>query len=163
MDSNISSENIPDSSYFAWQGDLVYAKAIANNTLFSTVAKLGFSPDLLLPIEQFRLGGINSVRGYRKDLVRGDNGMSVSSEVRLPIYSKGQSLVQIIPFTDLGYVWSNESKDSGDFLASLGLGISLNFGGVAARLDYGIPLVAVEDVGDSLQESGLYFSLSSSF
>jgi hemolysin activation/secretion protein len=27
------------------------------------------------------------------------------------------------------------------------------------RLDYGIPLIAVDDQGDSLQENGFYFSL----
>ena len=162
--STINGSGIPDSSYFAWQGDFAYARAIANNTLFTTIGKFNLTPDLLLPIEQLSLGGVNSVRGYRRDLVRGDNGFSLSSEVRLPLYgNSSRNLIQVIPFFDLGYAWSNESRSQGDFLAGLGLGFSVNFGGLAARLDYGIPLVDAGNSGDSLQDEGLYFSLSSSF
>ena len=38
-----------------------------------------------MPLEQFRVGGVNSARGYRQDLSLGDSGIFGSAELRVPI------------------------------------------------------------------------------
>ncbi len=52
----------------------------------------------LVPMEQFATGGINSVRGYRQDLLLTDNGLFLSAEYQLPILSipESNSVVQLI-------------------------------------------------------------------
>jgi len=69
--------------------------------------------------------------------------------------------LQIAPFFDIGTSWNNRTSNSDpQTLAGLGLGLiwqprqDLNL-----RLDYGIPLIAVDDRGNTLQDNGIYFSL----
>ena len=61
----------------------------------------------------------------------------------------------------MGLGWNNRSENPDtEFIAGLGLGVQWKvIEGLNARIDYGIPLVAVEDKGDTLQDNGLYFSL----
>ena len=122
------------------------------------------SSDDLVPLETFSLGGIDSVRGYRQDVLLGDSGVFASAEVRIPFYrwSNNQNSLSAIPFFDFGTAWSNsDDKDpEEDTLVSLGVGLRLDLiDTLSARFDYGIPLIDVRETGDSLQEDGLYFSL----
>jgi hypothetical protein len=48
--------------------------SLAPETLFLLRADVQLSPDELVPLEQFGLGGIESVRGYRQDALLTDNG-----------------------------------------------------------------------------------------
>jgi hemolysin activation/secretion protein len=87
-----------------------------------------------------------------------------SAEVRIPFYrwSENRSSLSAVPFVDFGTTWSNsdERNQEEDTVASLGLGVRLDiFETLNARLDYGIPLIEVEDNDDTLQEKDLYFSL----
>lgn len=118
-----------------------------------------------MPLEQFSLGGIESVRGYRQDLLLADNGIFTSAEVQLPVLRipKINGILQLIPFTDFGVVWNNSvstiaNTNSPNILASVGLGLrwsqNVNF---SARLDYGIPVVSVDQPNQTWQENGLYF------
>ena len=45
-----------------------------------------YSPMALTSLEQFYLGGMNSVRGYAQDDSSGDSGLNFSAEVRTPLY-----------------------------------------------------------------------------
>lgn len=119
-----------------------------------------------MPIEQFSLGGLESVRGYRQDLLLSDNGAFASLEVRLPILRVPQlsSVLQLTPFVDFGTTWNNSSgKNAPDFpttLASVGVGLRLAQGErFTARLDWGIPLVSVDSTNKTWQENGVYFSV----
>jgi hemolysin activation/secretion protein len=118
----------------------------------------------LVPFEQFTLGGIFSARGYRQDALFRDNGVFVSLDLQLPIYSTkfGDNVLQIIPFVDVGTTWNSHSKSSLDTntLASVGLGLKWQMGeSFNARLDYGIPLVNIVLRNRTWQEKGLYFTL----
>ncbi|MBD2527584.1 ShlB/FhaC/HecB family hemolysin secretion/activation protein [Nostoc sp. FACHB-133] len=160
-------QDAPDSRFFSWQGQAQWLRLLAPDTLLL----FGFNTQLatrsLLPLEQFSLGGIESVRGYRQDLLLADNGIFASAEVQVPILriSKINGILQLIPFTDFGIVWNNSGStiantNSPNILASIGLGLrwsqNANF---SARLDYGIPVVSVDQPNQTWQENGLYFYL----
>lgn len=103
---------------------------------------------------------MSTVRGYRENLLVTDNGFSGSIEVRIPLTSNPDTL-QISPFFEAGTGWNNREPDPPKpTLASLGVGLNwLVTDNLRVRLDYDIPLVAVENDGESLQENGLQFSL----
>ena len=160
-------QDAPDSRFFSWQGQAQWLRLLAPDTLLL----FGFNTQLatrsLVPLEQFSLGGIESVRGYRQDLLLADNGIFASAEVQVPVLrlSKTNGILQLIPFTDFGVVWNNSGStiantNSPNILASIGLGLrwsqNANF---SARLDYGIPVVSVDQPNQTWQENGLYFYL----
>ena len=125
---------------------------------------LQLSSDDLVSLERFSLGGVESVRGYRQDALLGDSGLFASAEVRIPVFrwSNQQSSVSAIPFLDFGTSWSNSDNvnQDEDTVASFGVGLQLDLSNaLRARVDYGIPLVDVEDSNNTLQEQGLYLSL----
>lgn len=165
FNATINTDGGPDSSFVSWEGEFAHAKELGFNTLLTNIARINLTPNSLLPVEQFRIGGPTTVRGFRRNAVGADNGFSLNSEIRLPVTNSQNLLIQAIPFVDLGYAWNNENSLSleDQFLASFGLGLNLRLGGFNARLDYGIPLVDIENQGDSLQEEGFYFSLSNRF
>ena len=122
----------------------------------------------LVSIEQIGIGGLNSVRGYRQDLLTADNGAFASAEVRLPILhlNRRQSVLQITPFVEFGTVWNNDGVNTefdeldSNTLVSTGLGLLWQQGDrFTARFDWGIPLISVDSRDRTLQENGLYFSL----
>ncbi|MHC5830270.1 MAG: ShlB/FhaC/HecB family hemolysin secretion/activation protein, partial [Nostoc sp.] len=60
-------QNPPDSRFFAWQGQAQWARLLAPETLLLLRLNTQLASRTLLPIEQFGLGGQDSVRGYRQD------------------------------------------------------------------------------------------------
>ncbi|MBE7384681.1 MAG: ShlB/FhaC/HecB family hemolysin secretion/activation protein [Leptolyngbya sp. SIO1E4] len=157
--------DIPDSNFFSWQGQAQWVQVLATDTLLLARIDGQLADRPLLSLEQFRLGGQGSVRGYREDEVIADNGVFASLEVRVPILRipEWESLVQLTPFVDVGYAWnSGDSPDpESQTLASVGVGALWQVSDrVTARLDYGIPLINEDDIGNSLQESGILFSIT---
>ena len=162
-----SNEDAPDSTFFAWRGQSQWVRRIDEDFLFLLRGDIQIAGGALVPLEQFRVGGVNSARGYRQDLSLGDSGIFGSAELRIPILrlQKIDGLVQIAPFFDIGTLWNADDVEIANAtLPSLGLGLNLTMGDrFNARLDYGIPLVDIETQGDSLQESGVHFSVDYSF
>ncbi|MBN3895082.1 MAG: ShlB/FhaC/HecB family hemolysin secretion/activation protein [Nostoc sp. NOS(2021)] len=157
-------QNPPDSRFFAWQGQAQWARLLAPETLLLLRINTQLASRTLLPIEQFGLGGQDSIRGYRQDYLLTDNGTFVSAEVQVPILRLPQidSTLQVIPFVDFGVGWNSSDKENPDpnTLAAVGLGLRWSQGDrFTVRLDWGIPLVSVNSNERTLQENGLYFSL----
>ena len=157
--------DIPDSRFFSWQGQGQWVQVLAPDTLLLARVDGQLADRSLLSLEQFRLGGQGSVRGYRQDRIISDNGVFASLEARVPVMRipEWESLVQLTPFVDYGYGWNNGDRPDPDpqALASVGVGVLWQVSDrLTARLDYGIPLINGNDNGDSLQESGLLFSIS---
>ena len=150
-----------DGRFFAWLGQFQWVQQMSPRTLLLVRLDAQLTPDSLLPLEQFGLGGIAAVRGYRQNQLVSDNGVLGSVEFRIPVTADPQQL-QLTPFLDVGYAWnSRTSNPDPNGIVGLGLGARWQItSDLAARLDYGIPLVDVDDQGDSLQDNGLYFSLS---
>ncbi|WP_442948804.1 ShlB/FhaC/HecB family hemolysin secretion/activation protein [Nostoc sp.] len=157
-------QNPPDSRFFAWQGQAQWARLLAPETLLLLRLNTQLASRTLLPLEQFGLGGQDSIRGYRQDYLLTDNGTFVSAEVQVPILRLPQidSTLQVVPFADFGIGWNSSSVKNPDhnILAAVGLGLRWSQSDrFTVRLDWGIPLVSVDSNERTLQENGLYFSL----
>nr|MDJ0571456.1 ShlB/FhaC/HecB family hemolysin secretion/activation protein [Pleurocapsa sp. MO_192.B19] len=159
-------EGAPDGEFVSWRGQVQWLRQLKSSSNINLLLRsdIQLSADDLVPLERFSLGGVESVRGYRQDVILGDSGLFISGEVRIPFYrwSNGQSSLSAIPFVDFGTSWSNSENinQDEDTLASIGVGVQLDLSDMLrARLDYGIPLIDVEDSDDTLQENGVYFSL----
>ncbi|MEH2332180.1 MAG: ShlB/FhaC/HecB family hemolysin secretion/activation protein [Nostoc sp.] len=157
-------QNPPDSRFLAWQGQAQWARLLAPETLLLLRLNTQLASRTLLPIEQFGLGGQDSIRGYRQDYLLTDNGTFVSAEVQVPILRLPQidSTLQVVPFVDFGVGWNSSGRENPDpnTLAAVGLGLRWSQGDrFTVRLDWGIPLVSVNSNERTLQENGLYFSL----
>ena len=168
LDATDNPSTVPDSSFFAWRGQGQYVQLLAPETLFVVRSDLQLATEPLLALEQFSLGGLNSVRGYRQDLLLTDNAWFFSAETRLPIWQIPQvsGVLQIAPFVDLGIGWNNGDFPNPDpnFLASIGLGLQWQMEQkLTARFDWGIPLVDVEIEKRTLSDRGIYFSLDYAF
>ncbi|MEB3360168.1 MAG: ShlB/FhaC/HecB family hemolysin secretion/activation protein [Synechococcales bacterium] len=153
----------PDSRFFAWRGQAQWVRLLAEDTLFLVRGDIQLADNSLVPLEQFGLGGQQTVRGYRQDELLTDNGVLFSSEVRIPIarFRRIDGLLQIVPFFDVGKGWNLDAPDPDpSTLASLGVGLLWQLSDrITARFDYGIPLIDTDTEGDSLQEDGFYFSV----
>lgn len=154
----------PDSRFFSWRGQGQYVRLLAPETLLVVRSNLQFSTRALVPLEQFGLGGLRSVRGYRQDVLLTDNGFFGSAEVQLPVLrvKSIEGVLQVVPFIDFGIGWNSSGDSNPDPSTMLGMGLGLQWeigDRFSARLDYGIPLTDIDDRNRTLQEDGLYFSI----
>ncbi|BAZ40847.1 hypothetical protein NIES4101_68080 [Calothrix sp. NIES-4101] len=156
--------NAPDSRFFAWRGQAQWLRKLAPDTLFIVKNDVQIAADSLVPLEQMGLGGQTTVRGYRQDSLLTDSGMLLSAEFRLPVarIPKLGGVLQVTPFLEIGKGWNHNGSNPGtNTLVGTGLGLLWQQNNsFSARLDWGIPLTSVEGERSSLQENGLYFSLS---
>lgn len=153
----------PDAYFLSWRGQSQWIRLLGPNSLIQLRADAQLASQSLVPFEQMGIGGLGSVRGYRQDQLLTDNGLFTSAEVHLPLAQipESKALMQIIPFIDFGIGWNHTGPaPNPNTLLSTGLGITLEIeGGFSARLDYGIPLLANPNTGNSWQENGLLFSI----
>lgn len=150
-----------DGKFVAWRGQFQWVQQLSPRALL--LARIGgqFTDDSLLSLEKFSLGGVNSIRGYRENQLVTDSGILGGIELRIPVTTNPNTL-QLTPFVEFGTGWNNNEPDPEDeTIASVGMGFRWEIGaGLTMNLDYGIPLIDVNNDGDSLQENGLHFSLS---
>lgn len=148
-----------DGRFFSWLGQFQWVQRLSPGTILLARLNAQLTGDSLLSLEKFSIGGVDTVRGYRQNEFVADNGITASIEARIPLTSS--NTLQVAPFFDIGTAWNNRSTNSSsETLASLGLGLiwqpiqNLNL-----RLDYGIPLIDVNNGGNTLQDNGFTFSL----
>lgn len=154
----------PDGEFFVWRGQAQKVFLLGPDLPLVLRGNVQVADRPIVAIEQFAVGGQFSVRGYRQDFLLSDNGAFGSVEVRLPIFRfpESRTLVQLVPFIDVGTVWSNSDNANltTDTLVSTGLGLRFQVGDrIDFRFDWGIPLVSAATRKNNLQEQGLYFSL----
>ena len=161
FDSTVN-ESGPDSRFFAWRGQGQWVRLLAPDTLLLVRADAQIAT-ALVPLEQFSLGGQDTLRGYRQDFLLSDNGALFSTEVRIPVLRvpQVQGILQVVPFIDIGTGWNSDSPDPNpSTLVGAGLGLLWRQSDyLTARLDWGIPLVSVDRRERTWQESGVYFSI----
>ena len=169
LDANVN-ERPPDGRFFNWRGQAQYVQLLAPETLLVVRSAVQLSTEPLVPLEQITLGGLNTVRGYRQDLLLTDNGIFASGEVRLPILriTEINSTLQLIPFVDFGVGWNDRDNPipttNPNTLVSVGLGLLWQMGDrLTARLDWGLPLTEFQIQGNTLSQQSLYFSLNYNF
>ncbi|NEP49000.1 MAG: ShlB/FhaC/HecB family hemolysin secretion/activation protein [Moorea sp. SIO3C2] len=153
----------PDSNFFVWRGQGQWVRLLAPNTILLIRGDVQLADRGLVPLEQIGIGGLESVRGYRQDLILSDNGAFISAELRLPIIQNDSgTLVQLTPFLDFGTGWNRDDENDIDdnTIASLGLGLRWQQGDLLeANIGWGLQLVDVETRDRTLQEDGFYFSV----
>jgi hemolysin activation/secretion protein len=155
----------PDSRFFSWLGQAQYVRQLDNRgTLLLARANAQLTPDSLVSMEQFGIGGLYSVRGYRYDTLLTDNGIFASLELQFPILRvrQLQGRLFVVPFIDAGTGWNVSSPDPNpNTLVSTGLGLVWRQanGNLSAQLYFGIPLISVDNQGDTWQANGVSFSI----
>lgn len=160
-------ETAPDSRFFHWQGQGTWLHRFPNQSqlLVQGLVQLGDRP--LLAQEQFTLGGLGTVRGYRQDIVSRDNGAFLSVEYQHPLWGKpNKSLGQLsaATFLDWGAGWQSPQRGEKDYqtLASWGLGLLWTpRDDVTVQAYWGLPLLEVDSRNNTLQENGFHFVVQS--
>lgn len=167
LDATINNEpDIPDSRYFSWLGQGQWVRLLAPNTPLIVRGSVQLTPDPLLSLERYGLGGQATVRGYRQDVLLTDNGAALSLEARFPLWrdTDQNALLQIAPFIDSGFGWNNiESNPDPNTLLGIGTGLLLQIEDATLRVDWGIPLIDGDGENNTLQEQGIYFTLNLPF
>ncbi|WP_413159966.1 ShlB/FhaC/HecB family hemolysin secretion/activation protein [Capilliphycus salinus ALCB114379] len=164
LDATINNNDEPDSRYLAWRGQAQWLRLLAPDMVLLIRSDIQLSNEELIPLEQIGLGGFETVRGYRQDLLLRDNAAFASVELRYPILrtSDGEGVLQLTPFVDLGRAWNAnpELEIDSRTLFSVGLGLRWQYSDrLTLRFDWGIPLSDTESRERTLQEQGIYFSL----
>jgi hemolysin activation/secretion protein len=172
---------VPDSRFFSWVGQAQYVRRIfdlpslrdkpdnyAWNLLRETTLVLRVNAQLsdrpLLSIEQFSIGGMQSVRGYRENQLLRDDGIFASAETRVPIWmAKDKSpIVSLASFFDFGDGWNSDRVNkSYQSIYSAGAGLLINATKHAqVTLYWGHPFVNFHEPKASLQDYGIHFVVS---
>jgi hemolysin activation/secretion protein len=169
LDSTIN-EEAPDSRFLAWRGQGQWVRQLDSaGTLVLARTDVQLTGDALVPLEQFGLGGQESVRGYRQDQLLTDNGIFASLELQYPIVRSRQldGKLYLVPFLNVGTGWNVKSQDP-DPSTIVGTGLGLIWrqdsqrenGNLSAQLFFGIPLVSIDSGEErTWQENGIYFSI----
>jgi len=125
-----------------YKGELFLTRVtrLPKNNLLIVSGYGQYSPNGLPPIEQFQLGGVNSVRGYTQGLLLGDRGYNATAEWRWPIPFLGRinpwvgSRMQGALFFDYGQAFldsnnrfvagsSNSNRNGKNSLLGTGVGL----------------------------------------
>jgi hemolysin activation/secretion protein len=169
LDATTNNSPIPDGHFFKWNGQIQRVQQLSRNNLLILQTDLQLTPNSLLPSQQFVIGGVQSVRGYRQNARAGDNGFRLSAENRIAVRrnAAGTPTIQLAPFVELGTVWNAANNPNKlprqTFLIGTGLGVVwqpfLGIEGLSVRIDWGMPLINLRDKGNNLQEQSLYFGV----
>ena len=150
-----------DGRFLSWVGQFQWVQQLSARNLMVARLSAQLTPDSLLSLEQFSIGGVDTVRGYAQNQLVGDNGVLGGVEFRIPVTRNPQRL-QLTPFVEMGTVWNNGTPDpETPTIAGVGIGARWAItSDLFARVDYGIPLIDIDTDSDSLQESGFYLSIN---
>jgi hemolysin activation/secretion protein len=156
----------PDGQFFLWRGQGQWVKRLAPDTLVLLRSNLQFADRPLPSLAQFGLGGGDSVRGYRQDLLLVDEGIFTSAEVRIPVLrvDRRKGILHLVPFLDFGYGWNlgeARSTEGSNTLLAGGLGLRWQWNDrITAQLDWGVPLTSVGTQSSGFDHSRLFFSIT---
>ena len=147
--------------YSLYRLNSLYQKGWQNGHMFTGRLNLQWSGvDGLPSAEQFFLGGLNSVRGYKRDMVSGDNGMTFSAEYAIPLNRK--RTVSVYGFFDYGTILGDTAYED-HVLKSMGLGLRANIKQmVYMDLSIGFPLE--KDLnGSQVSKTRVHFGMNAQF
>jgi hemolysin activation/secretion protein len=122
--------------------------------------------DQLLPLEQYAIGGVYSVRGYRENEVVRDQGYNLSIEFHYPLFSGAITKMipgelALIPFMDYGAAWNKGDSDNIEYLHGIGVGLVWSHRRFSAELYYAHNLNnATDKFENNLQDTSLYFRVT---
>lgn len=160
----------PDSQFFSYLGQLQYIHRLplgrTDQPLADTEGVLRLNtqltPDPLLNVEQFSLGGVDTVRGYRENQLVTDNAVNAGAELRMPLFeADGHPTLSLIPFVDSGYAWNVRNTIQPQLISSAGLGLAYTPNDrINARIYWGAPSKHFSHATDDLQDMGFHFDVT---
>ncbi|MEO0455606.1 MAG: ShlB/FhaC/HecB family hemolysin secretion/activation protein [Cyanobacteria bacterium P01_A01_bin.114] len=154
-----------DGQFLSWLGQVQRAQVLNQNNILILQGDVQLATDSLLGSEQFVVGGGQSVRGYSQNARFGDNGVRLSAEDRIVVDrdESGTPILQLAPFVDMAAVWNTESDTAANddnFLLGTGVGLLYRpIDQLNIRFDVGVPLVELDEPGDSAQDVFIYLNL----
>ena len=161
LGATIHGGSTPDSQFIAWLGETRQAWRIEPfGATLLTRAAVQLASDRLLAVEQFSLGGVDTVRGYRESTLLTDDATLFSIELRHNLMRFGKStVIDGALFTDFGYGWDRTHPSSGEALASVGCGLLYTITShIEGEIYFGVPLCN-RPTGDNLQDLGIHFRI----
>jgi hemolysin activation/secretion protein len=161
------STGITDESFTVWLAHLFWLQrtGILNSRIhFRSEVQLADTG--LPPMEKYSLGGINSVRGYRKNVLVKDNSITASIEWWFPLvrdYVSGNEFLSMVTFADYGRGWDSGHETPGagrgTDLFSLGAGVRWAWKGLTIDFFYGYGLLKSGiTTGNDPQDKGIHFA-----
>jgi hemolysin activation/secretion protein len=159
----------PNRDFFYWLGQGQYVRRLWNtDNLLVLRLNAQFSNSPLFNIEQFVLGGSDTVRGYIENAILRDNGIFGSIEARVPIwYGKDhRPLLMVAPFFDIGSGWNVKANNALgsqlDTLPSAGVGLIFDPDRhIHAQLYWGYAFNRdLVPNGNNLQDCGIHFAVA---
>jgi hemolysin activation/secretion protein len=163
------SGGVSKESFFTWQGRLLWMQR--TGLIDSRVHLRGetqLADTSLPPMEKYALGGMYSVRGYRKNVMIKDSGVNASLEWWFPLFRDsvtGSEYLSIAPFFDFGRGWDS-GRTTGDAakgsdLASIGLGLRSTWKDLSVDFFYGYGLIKSDpSYSSDLQDQGIHFMVT---
>ena len=160
-----------DGEYFSWLGQAYYTyQAMDNGAQLVMRGNLQFSNDHLLPLEQFSIGGVYSVRGYRENTLVRDEGYNFTLEFQYPILGEGinaPNRLVLIPFVDYGRAWNHGAANNIVFsnrpyeeMYSAGVGVNWALKPLSADFYWGHAFKPAPTRSyDDLQDDGIHFQV----
>ena len=171
FDSTVNHDGQPDSRFFAFLGQAQYVHRLPLGSVdkpwYDTQGIIRFNtqltPNRLLTVEQFSLGGIDTVRGYRENQLVTDMAVQASVELQIPLMRLRQrDILSVIPFFDSGYAWNRDnSTATPELISSVGMGLGFTpCDQFSARVFYGYRLKQFSHSTDDLQDMGIHFDIT---
>ncbi|MDB9313632.1 ShlB/FhaC/HecB family hemolysin secretion/activation protein [Spirulina sp. CS-785/01] len=155
----------PDSRFLSTQIQSLWLRSLAPDTLLLLQGNLQLADRPLLSQEQFTLGGLGNVRGYRQDAFLRDNGAFASVEVQYPLWGNSEAnwgVLQVTPFLDFGTAWNHGETTEAQTLLSIGTGLRWSIGDhTSATIYWGIPLIDIAGREATWQDNGIHFVIQS--
>lgn len=160
--STIHPGDIPDSRFVAWLGQLQTAHRLNEDTQLVLRSILQLSSEALMPLERFSLGGMNSVRGYRKNTLVSDQALLLSAELRYSWIKESRfGRFDLIPFVDYARGWNRDGSDTSDELLGVGIGLNWILNKRANAMIYiAHDVIRSGQTDGDLQDSGIFFRLT---
>lgn len=156
-------DDAPDSRFVAWLGQFQWVRRFGergHQVHFRLNGQL--TDDSLLPLEQFSVGGLDSVRGFRTNQIVRDYGYTASFEYRLPLFANptGWRNLQLAAFVDTGAA-KNRAGPNPDPSRLTGVGLGLVWSlspKYSAEVYFADGRTDVpEQPGHSIQDDGVHF------
>lgn len=161
FDATVNGED-EDGKFFSWLGQFQWAHRLGERNQLVLRSDIQLANDSLPSLEQFAIGGLNTVRGYRENRQVTDQGFNASLEFRIPVWNskEGRNTVQLVPFYDYGAVWNRARNTPGpQIFSSLGVGVIWEFAKrIQAAVYAGHPFQDFDDPDDDIQDKGVNFT-----
>lgn len=152
-----ASRNGAGGSFVYYSGSFARLQRLPLNSILILQSAGQWSPVTLTSLEQFRAGGMTSVRGYPESDSAGDRGFTTSAEFNFPVpfvpqnwvihfmNKKINEVVRLVAFYDIGATENRSRQRPTDeknrFLMGAGFGTRINLGNYFnLNLDFGYPI-----------------------